>query len=87
MQFGLHATSVNNRLEFIKTVDPRIRIVWEDCGAFPFAYMPNNLQNFDATKKFIGEISNLRGKDDRFGVVTKGLVKLDWTQFEHSKGY
>lgn len=86
LQFGLHATSVNNRLDFIKAVDSRIRIVWEDCGAFPFSYLPSNLESFDATKKFVGEISSLRGKDDRFGVVTKGLVKLDWLQFEHAHG-
>ena len=86
LQFGLHATSVNNQLEFIKTVDQRIRIVWEDCGAFPFSYIPNVLESFDATKKFVRVISNLRGRDDRFGVVTKGFVKLDWSHFEHSLG-
>lgn len=86
IRFGLHATSVKNRLEWIKEIDPRIRIVWENCGAFPFSYIPSDLESFDATKEFVGEISGLRGKDDRFGVVTKGLVKLDWSQFEHLQG-
>ncbi len=86
IRFGLHATSVRNKLDFIKTVDPRINIVWENCGAFPFAYVPNNMQTFDDTKDFVKKISVLRGEDDRFGVVTKGLVKLDWSQFEHLKG-
>ena len=86
IQFGLHATSVKNRLAFIKTVDPRIRIVWEDCGAFPFSYDPNDVSDFDETKAFIGSIIRLRGNNDRFGVVTKGLVKLDWTKFEYAKG-
>lgn len=86
IQFGLHATSVKNRLAFIKTVDPRIRIVWEDCGAFPFSYDPNDVSAFDETKAFVGTIAGLRGASDRFGVVTKGLVKLDWTKFEHAEG-
>ena len=86
IQFGLHATSVKNKLEFIKTVDPRIRIVWENCGSFPFSYIPKDVGSFDETKEFVNEIAHLRGKDDRFGVVTKGLVKLDWPSFEHSMG-
>ena len=29
------------------------------------------------------KIAVLRAQDDRFGVVTKGLTKLDWYAFEH----
>ena len=86
LQFGLHATSVNHRLEFIKKVDNRISIIWEDCGAFPFSYVPTDIESFDETKDFVSQIANLRGNDDRFGAVTKGLVKLDWTQFVHLQG-
>ena len=42
-------TPVKNKLEFLKEVDPRIRIVWEDCGAFPFAYLPDKIDNFEET--------------------------------------
>lgn len=86
LQFGLHATSVSNRLEFIKTVDPRIRIVWEDCGAFPFYDFQRHVISFEETKELMGKIANLRGADDRFGVVTKSMVKLDWSCFEHLTG-
>lgn len=86
IQFGLHATSVKNRLDFIRAVDKRLRIVWEDCGAFPFAYSPTRVENFEETKTFVGNIANLRGEDDKFGVVTKGLVNLDWSHFEHLRG-
>ncbi len=86
IEFGLHANSVKNRLEFIKTVDSRIRIVWENCGAFPFSYVPNDVKDFEKTVGFVKEIASLRGSNDRFGVVTKGLVKLDWSRFEHSLG-
>lgn len=86
LQFGLHAESVKNRLEYIEKVDPRIRIVWENCGAFPFSYIPNDVETFDQTCAFVEEIAALRGADDRFGVVSKGLTKLDWTAFEHLEG-
>ena len=86
LQFGLHATSVKSKLDFIRTVDPRIRIVWENCGAFPFSYVPNDIADFDQTMYFVSEIAYLRGKQDCFGAVTKGLVKLDWSQFEHPEG-
>lgn len=86
IQFGLHATSVKNRLEFIARVDPRIRIVWENCGAFPFDYIPTKVDNFEETMAFTQRIAVLRGASDRFGAVTKGLVKLDWRNFSHSEG-
>lgn len=86
LQFGLHATSVKNKLEFIKQTDPRIRIVWENCGAFPFSYCPNDIENFAETKAFTENIAELRGSNDKFGVVTKGFTKLDWSAFEHLEG-
>lgn len=81
--FGLHATSVKDRLESIKATDRRIRIVWEDCGSFPFSYMPSDTDGFDSTCEFVKKIATLRGRDDLFGVVTKGLTKLDWSSFAH----
>ncbi len=86
LQFGLHATSVKNRLEYIEKVDPRIRIVWENCGSFPFCYIPNDVNAFDETTEFVKKIAVLRGEDEKFGVVTKGLVKLDWSTFEYAEG-
>jgi len=86
IQFGLHAESVRNRLEYLKKVDPRIRIVWENCGAFPFSYIPKDVENFDETCGFVREIAHLRGENERFGAVTKGLVKLNWSEFKHLEG-
>lgn len=86
LQFGLHATSVKEKLTYIANVDPRVRIVWEDCGAFPFSYWPKDIEAFDDTCSFVNRIAALRGDDDRFGVVTKGLINLDWEQFEHIQG-
>lgn len=86
IEFGLHATSVKDRLPSIAQVDPRIKIVWEDCGAFPFDYLASKIDTFDETKKLVGNIANLRGEDDRFGVVTKGITNLDWNEFRHLAG-
>lgn len=86
LQFGLHAESVKNKLQYIEKVDPRVRIVWENCGSFPFGYIPKKIENFDQTVEFVDKISHLRGENDRFGVVTKGLIKLDWSVFEHLEG-
>ncbi len=81
IQFGLHATSVKEHLDIISKVDPRIYIVWEDCGAFPFNYDPYAVSGFDNTLAFTGKLLALRGSGERFGAVLKGMLKLDWTRF------
>ena len=86
LQFGLHSESVRNRLDFISQVDPRIRIVWENCGCFPFSYMPDVITNFPETMEFVDRISRLRGDAERFGVVLKGLTKLKWSSFQNQAG-
>lgn len=85
LQFGLHATSVNNKLDIIKKVDDRISIVWEDAGAFPYAYAPCAIDGFEETVDFTKKIRDLR-ENGAFGVVLKGVTCLDWTQFKHQKG-
>ena len=83
IQFGLHATSVKNNLDYIRKVDNRIHIVWEDCGSFPYNYYADDVSDFDDTLKLTQELVHLRGSDERFGAVLKGMPKLDWTRFEH----
>ena len=86
LEFGLHATSVRGHLDDIARVDPRIRVVWENCGSFPFSYMPADVSDADETRAFVKKIASLRGSDERFGAVTKGFTKLDWTTFRHLDG-
>lgn len=86
LQFGLHASSVREKLEYIANVDPRVTIVWEDCGAFPYHYIPEKIQNFDETMDFAKKILHLRGDSEKFGSVLKGCVCLDWETFVHQKG-
>ena len=88
IQFGLHAASVREHLDEIARVDPRIRIVWENCGAFPFADDPDNTENYAETLEFVKKITRLRGKHERCGFVFKGMTKLDWSKFEyHTEAY
>lgn len=86
LQFGLHASSVAEKLEYIKNVNPKIKIVWEDCGAFPYSYLPCDVKDFEKTVEFTEKIAVLRGENDRFGIVAKGFTKLDWTAFNHIDG-
>ncbi len=90
IQFGLHATSVKNELDKIAAVDKRIEIVWEDCGAFPYAYMPQHVseEELNSALSFTEKIIKLRGDDARTGLVFKGFAILDWSRsrFVHQRG-
>ena len=109
LQFGLHSSSVENRLEEIAKVDKRVEILWEDCartlkfhkqikdgkevgwwedrGAFPYSYSPNDIdedkinQSIEVTKKILA----LRG-DAPVGLVLKGAMTLDWSKFVSQRG-
>lgn len=83
LQFGLHATSVKRYLDIIQKTDPRITIVWEDCGAFPYAYDPQRTEDFSETLALTQKLVSLRGENEKFGCVLKGMLNLDWTRFEH----
>ena len=89
VQFGLHATSVRNHLEFIGQVDPRVEILWEDCGAFPYSYFANSQdeQAWLRTVEFTDRILNLR-ESGSIGMLYKGFMTLDWVgdRFVHQSG-
>lgn len=83
LQFGLHATSVTDSLDVIARVDERVRIVWENCGAFPYCYHASDIEGAEKTWEFTERLVALRGENERFGAVFKGMLKLDWSEFEH----
>ncbi len=89
IQFGLHATSVKERLEFIRGVDERIDIIWEDCGEFPYSYEPfvKDVKDFEATEAFTDKIFTLR-PNAHDGVLFKGCLTMDWVgdYFAHQSG-
>ncbi len=86
IQFGLHASSVKNRLFALEKVNPKIRIVWEDCGSTPYSYDPGETETFQQTLEFSEKIAVLRGRNDKFGAVLKGMPTLDWSHFVHIRG-
>lgn len=86
IHFGLHATSVKNEYDKLAQIDPRINITWEDAGCFPYCYDPKIVEGFNDTLNFTSKISNLRGDNEDFGAVLKGLINLDWSAFENQKG-
>lgn len=85
--FGLHATSVRNRLEEIARIDRRMEILWEDCGEFPYEYLPfvSNEEKYTETLKFVKDILALRGGVG-VGLVFKGIMMLDWTKTVRQHG-
>ena len=87
LQFGLHAVSVKDRLDEIAKVDPRVEILWEDCGQFPYSYFSyvETEEKFQETLAFTKKLLNLRGGVG-VGLVFKGVMMLDWSKFEHQRG-
>lgn len=85
LQFGLHASSVKNHLEHIARTDPRVEIIWEDCGDFPYHYMPSRQSAPQATRDFTEELLALRPGAPT-GAVLKGMICLNWNTFEHQAG-
>ena len=82
--FGLHATSVMDKIDTFKGVDPRISIIWENVGATPYHNSPDYLENFDETVILNRRLQSLR--NGGFGAVLKSNYRLDWSRFEHQEG-
>lgn len=87
IQFGLHASSVKNRLPYFEAVDKRIEIIWEDCGSFPYSYFPKitSEEDYRQTLDFTKRLVSLRNMG-KPGLVYKGLMTLDWCHFAHQSG-
>ena len=85
--FGLHATSVKTRLDEIARVDPRVEILWEDCGEFPYHYRSfvNDEAEYEETLEFTRNLLTLRGGVN-VGLVFKGVMMLDWGNFVFQRG-
>ena len=85
LQFGLHADSVKNRLSYIARVDPRVEIIWENCGDFPYHTMPDITGAPEETRAFTEALLALR-PGAATGAVLKSMVQLDWGRFQHQTG-
>jgi len=87
IQFGLHATSVRDKMEYLAKVDGRIEILWEDCGSFPYQYFSfvDSEEEFIETQNFTEEMINLR-EVNPIGLVYKGQMTMDWRKFVNQRG-
>ena len=83
--FGLHADSVKNRLEIIAKTDPRVEIIWENCGGFPYHSCPDVLGDAGETRAFTERLLALRPGAGT-GAVLKSMIQLDWGRFRHQAG-
>ena len=83
IEFGLHATSVRKKLDVIARVDPRIEIIWENCGGFPYnttaPYDPDYAETL--TREILAQKRPA-------GLVFKCQAMLDWSRgrFNHQPG-
>ncbi len=84
IQFGIHASSIQNECTKFNQIDNRMTLVWEDAGGFPYHYDPRT--EVDHTRIYNQTLANIRGKNERFGAVFKGFTVLNWDLFEHQKG-
>lgn len=85
VQFGIHATSIKDNLDELRSLSDEATPVWEDCGGFPYHYDPR-IGNIPETLEYHRKLVALAGKNSRFGAVFKGFTVLNWKQFEHYRG-
>ncbi len=86
VQFGVHAISIRRNFRRLKAVDPRVSIVWEDAGGFPYSYDVGDVATIDRTAAYTRRLAGLRAPDEDVGFVLKGMGSLSWPTFEHQLG-
>ena len=79
--FGLHSESVKSRLNEIAATDPRLEILWENCGGFPFKLIGDTR---DATESFVKSLLDM--ERPATGFAYKSQVLQDWKRFAHQAG-
>jgi len=102
LEFGLHASSIAENYPEMRALHPQIVPVWEDAGSIPFAYSIDETPDGDihsrsklagvttpeATIAYSRKLAALRGADQEFALVPKGLSSIDWiNEFEHHGPY
>ncbi len=86
IQWGLHAISIRDDIDYIKAVDPRINITWADAGCFPYAYDVTGLESLDDALSYTRRLAGLRSPNEDLGLTFKGMIQLDWDTFENQLG-
>jgi hypothetical protein len=97
IEFGLHATSIQEHYPDLRALDPRIVITWEDAGVIPYAYdagvTASRGQEKDrpadpsATIDYSKKIATFRAGSE-FAMIAKGWTTLRWSdEFEHHQPF
>ena len=79
--FGLHASSVSDRLAEIDRTDPSVEIYWEDCGGWPFNYG----RKFDVAAQN-ALTDRILAEDREVALVIKCMLVQDWKRFAYQSG-
>lgn len=77
LHFGLHGTSIGEDYADLKDLDPRVAIVWEDCGSLPYAYSAGDVAHFEETLELSKRLATFR-PGSGFSLVPKGWMTLRW---------
>lgn len=80
--FGLHAEAMKRHLDVFARTDPRIEILWENCGGFPFHAAYRDPE--DETLATCKSILDMEGRTS--GFVYKWQLMTDWRRFAHQAG-
>ena len=80
--FGLHAQSVRGELGTVARADPRLEILWENTGGFPYSTAVRGDEGKDAA--FNRTI--LADERHAVGVVWKCQLMQDWSNWTHQEG-
>ncbi len=97
LEWGLHASSILTNYTYLRGLDPRIVIVWEDAGVIPYSYDPlttNTAGDIAAmlnspieTREYSKKLATFR-EHAEFSMVAKGWIQMRWrTESEHHGQY
>ena len=97
IEWGLHASSILSNYKYLKRLDPRIVIVWEDAGVIPYSYdplttnaageIPAMLNSPVETLEYSKKLATFRDHTE-FSMVAKGWIQMRWhTESEHHGPY
>ncbi len=79
--YGLHALSVSRELKTIAKTDPRLEILWEDCGGFPYRY-----SKFVSPRGDTAMTEDILAMPNPKGLLFKCMLMQDWRTFVHQSG-
>jgi hypothetical protein len=86
LEWGLHASSIRENYGDLKSLDRRVKIVWEDAGEMPYSYDPEASAAAvqaarqglpDATIEYSKKLATLRAGEE-FAMCAKGWIQLRW---------